>query len=88
MLDFRRVLRHNALVMKRPSTLIITRLAPGRYLVNDRFNVRRVREGALHTSGVAWVWRDGDSGKDSVWHDTLNDALLDIKGSLPKGGTA
>jgi len=61
------------------------RLAPGVYLVNDRYEVNRTHEGALHNgsgSSVAWYWRDRASPAKSRLFDTKRDALADLDARL------
>jgi hypothetical protein len=64
----------------------LQRIAPGHYVVGDRFEILRVREGALHASGIAWLWRDRDNRNSSgAWRDTLAEAKADLAAHL-KGG--
>jgi hypothetical protein len=61
------------------TALRITRLSPGNYLVNDRYYIVRVREGALYAHGIAWHWRDGEQvGVGGEWRDTKAEALADL----------
>ena len=64
---------------------VVVRLGRGAYLVNDRYEVNRTREGAIHTSAVVWYWRDRKDPTRRHWYFDTKRAALDALASHVAG---
>lgn len=70
--------------MSKHERMNVVRLAPGSYLVGNRYEVNRTREGAVHTSGVAWYWRDRRSAAKSGLFATKAEAIAHLTTGKPE----
>lgn len=71
------------------ATLTTTRLAAGKYLTNERYELRLRSRGAggLYDNGPAWYWYDTATGaKMAGYFDTKRQALTALRVYLSTGG--
>jgi hypothetical protein len=67
------------------AALKLTRLAPGQYLVNDRYEINRTREGTIFQNDTVWFWRDRlEPSRRSGYLDSLAAAKADLQKVLER----
>ncbi len=61
----------------------LKRVSPGNYLVNERYEVNRTHEGALHAGETSWYWRDAQhKNTRGRLQNTKAEAVADLQDYL------